>query len=1144
MPVSRNTKGFTAFFKINKELLKNIDNDLIKRENSEPIIIGTNFDWSAHQAVGLTEPTRRAIELLFKNMQAEVNNSLAILNNKKLEIDEKLKVIQNKLQFLYNASIEDSLFVQALNEIIFLIEEVKPLINQYNTDATILINNSSLNQDTYTISIDSTTIQTLQNNVNLFNENLLGYNRIIREFRRRLQSLNEGRTEINANNPIDWDGRIQTEFNATTIALGHMLTIKQTVYTDGYSVGKIAGAFYQSPMTIKHIQKMSWNRNDRASRSEEQLNTASITNSVSRDSDTQEIIKTALSESISAQSNVQSKSKGFSIGGSASGPLGGGFFAGVTGGYQSSKQNASSSASQNASRNLASNAMQSLKDRMQQSATSLQSQKAVVIQEVNQTESAEGAVETLVNYNRRFGKSTLFFEINQHYLYKQEVVDVQECLFVPLPQTPFEIFKVYRWRDSLRNNLLDYSHYEAFGAAERIIDNYENIDFPEKRFCDEKINWIEGEITISFDMKRLPDPDEEALQTLIDSKKDDAEKYMNDSNTKINNFYAPWMPFLSHRFSNGMDVFLQTMKNVTKDQRDYIYEKEVVPEMVDKIVNEFLKVTTGGSDLKADFTLVDEYKNKVNLTESRASALVGVSGGYKANYSSPKGKPLRIKFKIKNPNTPRIAIKKLCFYIKPVDENGSIKTKPDGMRIILYSANVNYTTNYGDFSLVSDYNIFDDINSYRNDSANIKTTRLSLTELQNPRKNDKILVSRLLNHINAHSHHYHNAIWQSFSYNKWVSMLDGHTNSMFLKGKSLASVVDPNPIGIFGNSVIFNVVPGANLDPNTQLLADQGISLLDIYRPEVPPAPFRITVPMGPNALYGETVMGKCDSAETIDDSKLWRKEDLELPTLENPFEKLSLASRYQDPGNLQTKDMAPPMINMQTLTPDTLKESALREALGIIGKGDSFKDMTGLEGNQKLVENAQNQNTTILDSTMSKANDAMKAAMDYDLKKQAEDRADFEAHTKGMSPEQKQKYLEDQQKSKKQREEEQRKATDRKHQLDLQNANNASKNESTTGLNELKDNGLKGAGKIVTTGKDGSKTEIDNPQFANREDEFLIDLSKELQWAVDKNFKQSTNSTCWATALAILLSNENNWKDLTPDQIMEELFNNYLNQE
>ena len=60
----------------------------------------------------------------------------------------------------------------------------------------------------------------------------------------------------------------------------------------------------------------------------------------------------------------------------------------------------------------------------------------------------------------------------------------------------------------------------------------------------------------------------------------------------------------------------------------------------------------------------------------------------------------------------------------------------------------------------------------------------------------------------------------------------------------------------------------------------------------------------------------------------------------------ISTATRRSDPGNLQAKDLPANIINLQTAAsaPDP---TGLAAAYGLLGKGDAFKDLTGLAGTQ-----------------------------------------------------------------------------------------------------------------------------------------------------------------------------------------------------
>ena len=75
-------------------------------------------------------------------------------------------------------------------------------------------------------------------------------------------------------------------------------------------------------------------------------------------------------------------------------------------------------------------------------------------------------------------------------------------------------------------------------------------------------------------------------------------------------------------------------------------------------------------------------------------------------------------------------------------------------------------------------------------------------------------------------------------------------------------------MGIVGNNLVLKVIPGERLDP-----VFKGVeNLLEYYKPTTKPDPFRVSVPT--KGVYAESVMGKCNSCEEIDETRHWRFND------------------------------------------------------------------------------------------------------------------------------------------------------------------------------------------------------------------------------------------------------------------------------
>jgi hypothetical protein len=114
---------------------------------------------------------------------------------------------------------------------------------------------------------------------------------------------------------------------------------------------------------------------------------------------------------------------------------------------------ASSSAWQNSSRDASASSLQQLRDRTQQSASALRSQRSTFNQTVRQGESMRVQTEVVANHNHCHAITIEYFEVLRHFLVRQRLADEQECLLVPLLMTRFDAAKARRWREPLTRHL-------------------------------------------------------------------------------------------------------------------------------------------------------------------------------------------------------------------------------------------------------------------------------------------------------------------------------------------------------------------------------------------------------------------------------------------------------------------------------------------------------------------------------------------------------------------------------------------------------------------------------------------------------------------------------------------------------------------
>ena len=750
----------------------------------------------------------------------------------------------------------------------------------------------------------------IQSALNAFQQQLATAIEHIKSIEYAYLNNHTGRSHLSAETSIDWDDT-PTVYESTTIAHGHILQFKQQWKADGYSLGNLLYSLPLAPCQEKRVAILDWDRDEYGYRSEDQTVDESILAEQSRNRDITEIVSGVNSESMHADSSNNTNSMSASVGFA---------FFGIGAGVSHSGSSSNSTANQNSSRNMVGRSLNSLQDNISQSAASLRTQRSTTIQVVGQNESVSAQTDIVKNNNHCHATTVEYFEVLRHYAIEQNLVDVQECLFVPLPMSLFDHKKVMRWKNTLRRSVYGAQVKRGFDAIERIADDYTNSDLPLGSYADEVIDNFSGSLSISFELER-PSLDIEAWKP---------EQVGEDVVETIKlEGYFPWAEGKWINRYNKLD------EHFSEAEKDAIFEAEYAPEIVREFIDTLEVRAIFGNGLSErlnlDFTLLSNYQRGKPLTVSVAS-----------NTSFNKGQSLYGHLK-------RSEISYLRF------ESG-MRVRPFS-KIILRTVHLNYQTHHLNHALIHNSSVNNDLLHTRvSRNLNVKEddirydkallfTPLSAVEKSNPRKRDAADAQALIGFLNEHLEMSHKAIWYSMDSSRLFGLLDGYIapNS---NGKSVASVVDNKIMGIVGNNLILKVVPGERLDPVFNRVED----LLAYYQPTASSDPFRISVPT--KGVYAESVIGKCNSCEVIDETRHWRFEDVPCGTQATPIEALSMGSRHTETGSLQVKDFPASIINMQT-TPTAPDPTGLAAAINLLGKSDVFKDITGLEGTQKNAESA-----------------------------------------------------------------------------------------------------------------------------------------------------------------------------------------------
>jgi hypothetical protein len=778
-----------------------------------------------------------------------------------------------------------------------------------------------------------------------------------------------GRVPLDGNSPVDWDST-PTFYEASSIAHGHVLHFKQVWYADGYSLGDLLYSLPLAPGQKKLVSVIDWERREQSTRDETTVATEGVGASLTRDRDLGEVVTGTLNEMSRGGSRNTTSGVGVGTGAAGNGSyqqFNFGALIGVSGGVGESV----SSANQVSAKSLSASSLQTLRDRTLQSASAVRELRSTIVQTTRQGEAVRASTEVVANHNHCHALTIQYFEVLRHFAVVNELADVQECLFIPLPMTEFNRPKVLRWRQALSAYLQRPELAPAFDATRRVETQWSEDWSPAARYADELVGAIFGELTLTI---QIP------LPPLPEKPKPKPEDTAADTAAAVSKALAPTEGALgvilaigtggaslvagavtaaatdaAKAAAQGARAMAESLLNTESAEERYArFQQEVMPAAAAGFVDRLeLYALVGDNEVKlngADFTLVSDYRPGLPL-------LVSVRGRIRNGVSRASIEALVVKSSV------------------PL---------PPGCRAIVNSARLNYQTQRFLHELLSDERVNDDIDlpvvaftganpfalnpgsglpiiipqpplppgfpsnwpplpgmtPINGGAGAILYTPLDDWEQRYPRQEDYRLSKELIEHLNSNLEFYHHAIWWSMDPNRRYMLLDGY-EAPNAGGRSVASAVENVVIGIVGNSLIMPVARGQHLDPQFKYL--KGSSLLKHYAPQSPVPPSRVSLPT--RGVFAEAVMGECNACEEIDDTKFWRWE--ESPIDEPPaLDMQALASRRSEPAVGSPTQFPTPIVAIQNV-PQAPDAAGVKSALDVLAQQSPFRDITGLAGTQ-----------------------------------------------------------------------------------------------------------------------------------------------------------------------------------------------------
>lgn len=736
-------------------------------------------------------------------------------------------------------------------------------------------------------------------------------NQAIPKWRKIVRRISVGRRVLNEKNPVLWEGD-SSVYQATTLGFGHILEWRIQWRSNGYSLGDIAHTLTLAPRQAKRISKISWQRKESAMRRE----TQGMRDRLDQQTDQSRDYSNAISSSLSEWSKGGSKSSTFG----AAGGIGAVIGSAVVGGG-ASYGTASSTSRMEGGRNIAAQEQQQLKDSIRQHADSIRQFESTVVQEVTQEEEAESITETIRNPNYGHSLTVIYHQILRHLRVDTVLADVQECVFVPFSLKPFNLLRIIRWRDIIGLVLLKEKYKKALEYLEDVQDQFRHSDIPLGPRSMQSINHMTGSIYIRLGIERPEDIP------------DDAEE------TQRNALEQAW-GVLAGLIPKPLREIRAKTASLSVEQRDRYYQGKIAP------------------------TVATRWANKLTLVKNDGNVLTSVDFTLASGYSY--NRVVRVDFSYNGKELSRHDLQN----IRVVAD----RALPPHSTANVTHSKIHYFTDHFDRQIHSSSGQ-DDLLEPATGAVEAVGARLHFPldswEQVNQRSEMNKASQELLYHINQHIEYYHKMIWWHMDRDKLSMFLDGYVISKE-DGRSIASVVQRDPIAIMGNTLIFRASSGASLRVADLETPKERIRH---YGGKVASAPMRVSLPT--DGLYAQAIMDKCDALEEHFGDKDWVVNQPDLALDELGAE--ALASRRNDATGLTPSQLPDSLINLPQ-TPNMPTPSGLGSILDAVTSSNSFRDMAGLAGTQANALAAMKESASLAKEFGSKAVDVYKTKQATEL--------------------------------------------------------------------------------------------------------------------------------------------------------------------
>ncbi len=275
--------------------------------------------------------------------------------------------------------------------------------------------------------------------------------------------------------PINAAVVANSEFGFNTLGLGMLLTMNQSWFMQGVTLGHLLHSMALAAGESTRIAVIDWSRKTSAGQTEVLGESEDLSQDTSRNRTISEVTEAVAREAQSGFSHTESKATTKQAGGAVGfsiGPFGGGASASIA----KTSTSADSYATSAGSRQVGASMLQNASDRTHQHAHAARTRRASVVREVSQTEHESVSTRVITNYNHMHAMTVQYYEVLQVYRTQTSLVRCDRVVFVPFKLLDFSDTNLLR---RFRGPLIDAALTPAVRDA---LLNFDTLEFvPEPR---------------------------------------------------------------------------------------------------------------------------------------------------------------------------------------------------------------------------------------------------------------------------------------------------------------------------------------------------------------------------------------------------------------------------------------------------------------------------------------------------------------------------------------------------------------------------------------------------------------------------------------------------------------------------------------